>query len=144
MTRHDRPPLTPSRRRAELARIAKFALVGLSTTLLYGVFAYGAARTGLVGPFGASSLGYLGAFAVSYLGHLHFSFAVAPDHRRQFWRFAVVTATTFAITLALTWLVVRHLGRPYWVSVVVVMIAIPPASYLLNRFWVFTTGAPDA
>jgi putative flippase GtrA len=128
----------------EALRMLRFGFVGIATTLIYGAIAYLAVRGGFTGPLGAAALGYLAAFLVSYFGHMYFSFAVTPDHRTHLWRFIVLTAAMFALSLVLTWTVTGPLQQANGVSVVVVMLAIPPSSYLFNRFWVFLPGLGNA
>jgi putative flippase GtrA len=128
----------------ELFRIARFGLVGVSSTLCYAAVAFLVVWSSIGSSIPATIVGHFAAALVSYYGHLYFSFQVEPNHRRFAWRFLLVATATFGINLLLTWSLVSVFYAPYQVPIAVVTIVLPAASYLVNRLWVFHDGPPGA
>jgi putative flippase GtrA len=124
----------------ESLRLVRFGFVGASVAACYAAITFSIVRSGLGGPMTATIFGHIIAAILSYFGHMYFSFAVNPDHRIFLGRFAVVAGLTFALNVALTWLLTSVFRTPYQVPILVVTIAIPAANYVLNRFWVFSPG----
>ena len=60
--------------RAEIFRIARFGIVGLSAMLTHIVIANLVLAHVTASPYVSSLAGFLVAFGVSYLGHYHFTF----------------------------------------------------------------------
>ena len=131
----ERPLLRAARR--EILRVARFGLVGVGATVCYAIVTFAIVWSGLGGSIVATIIGQGTSAFISYFGHLHFSFRVEPDHRAFLWRFVVVAVATFALNLLLTWGLISIFHEAYQVPIVAVAIALPIASYLLNRFWIF-------
>jgi putative flippase GtrA len=121
----------------EIARIARFGLIGTLSALAYAAVTSVLVRSGLAGPVPAAVIGYAMAGTISYLGHIYYSFGVEPDHRRFLWRFVLTVGVTLPMTIGCTWLITVMLGYPNYVSIVAVTILIPGTNYICNRFWVF-------
>jgi putative flippase GtrA len=126
--------------RIEIARIARFGIVGILAAIVYAVVTALIVQTGLGLPLVATVIGHLVAGTVSYLGHLYFSFAVVPDHRTFLYRFVLITAAALALNVGVTWLLTQRLGMSYWIAIGAVTVLIPAMNYLCNRLWVFQPG----
>lgn len=124
----------------EFGRLVRFGLSGIFATLTYGGISSAIVETGLTRPVAAAVFGYLASATVSYYGHLYFSFRVAPDHRKFFWRFAVTSVITFPMAIVITYLITGVVGGPNGRAVAAVMVLIPLTNYFCNRFWVFLPG----
>jgi len=124
----------------ELLQLVRFGVVGAGVAICYAAITFSIVWSGLGSPIAATIIGHITASLLSYFGHLYFSFGVDPNHRVFLGRFAVLTAATFALNVALTWVLVSTFHAAYQITILVVTIAIPAASYLLNRFWVFLPG----
>jgi putative flippase GtrA len=125
---------------AELARIARFGVVGLGATLVYlgassilfEIFCLPAVASSVIGQ-AISAL-------VSYFGHAAYSFRVDSNHSFYLIRFLIILALTFVINAVITWLFTSVLQISSQITFVVVTILIPVANYIGNRLWVFHLG----
>jgi putative flippase GtrA len=126
----------------EVARVARFGLVGVVSTAVYFLLSVAMVELASLRPMGASVIGQIGAGIVSYLGHVIYSFRVRRDHRRHGWRFVVIAAATFGLNVLLIWLLTEVAQLPYWIAFASLVVMIPTINYIGNRFWVFR-GAID-
>ena len=124
----------------EVFRLVRFGLVGIVVAALYACITFLLVETGLCDPIAATIIGHLSAVGVSYWGHLHFSFAVAADHRTFLVRFLIVAAIAFAMNIGITWLLTEALGASPRIAIATVTLLLPAVNYLCNRFWVFLPG----
>jgi putative flippase GtrA len=125
---------------AEVARIARFGVIGVGATLVY----LGASSI-LCEIFGfpavtASAIGQAISALVSYFGHATYSFRVDSNHSFYLVRFSIILALTFAMNVVITWVFTSELQISPQITFVVVTILIPIANYVGNRLWVFHLG----
>ena len=123
--------------RAMAPRGARFAAVGAFATLTYlAVASFGAVVMALT-PMVNNVLAWTISIAVSYFGHNYFTFQAGGNHMRYMPRYLVVTAFLFIATALLT-----HIGEtvlelsPLTIAVVV-SLAYPVLSVLMNMIWTF-------
>jgi putative flippase GtrA len=124
----------------ELGRVIRFGIVGVGATITYVAASLALTHLFTLSPVAASIVAQVISMPVSYFGHLLYSFRVEADHRTYVARFLFTTAAAFAVNFALTWTATVLFGWPQAGAVLLVSIAIPIASFLANRFWVFLPG----
>jgi putative flippase GtrA len=124
----------------ETGRIVRFGIVGVCATMVYLGFSIAAVDILGLSVLLASIFGQCMSTAVSYLGHLKYSFQVEPDHRTFLWRFLIISAITFLMNAAATWVFAVIAGLSSSMSFLIVTILIPLTNYICNRFWVFLPG----
>ena len=125
------------------ARLARFALVGASATVAYGVLVWLFSHSGLR-PVAASVVAYLGAGGISYLGHRRITFRSSGAHGVELPRFIVTLAAGIAVAAAAPSLLVVGLGLPQIAATLTTCVAAPLMSYLALSLLVFAPGrGPD-
>lgn len=120
-------------------RLLRFALVGVSATLLYAVLAI--LFDQLAGHIMSQSALSLAAFALSavysYCAHKFITFSSSGSYRIEVPRFTAVTATGASVSLILPVLAENWLELPMYVTVAAVCILIPMVNFVALNFWVF-------
>ncbi|HSF13789.1 MAG TPA: GtrA family protein [Erythrobacter sp.] len=117
-----------------LRQIAAFGAVGVCATLLHVTVAWALIEQAAIDGFLANACGAAAAFSVSYLGNARITFA----SERGLWdgavRYLVVTLVSLAMTsgiLAFT----QYQGLPTYAYALIVVMTVPPATFLLAKFW---------
>lgn len=119
-----------------LRQIGSFGLVGVFATLAHIAIAAGLFEWAGFGPVAANACGAAGAFAVSYLGNARLTFETDRAMRSSAARYAVVTLVSFALTSAALAFVEAN-GLPLIVYAAIVVLTVPPTTFLLAKLWAF-------
>lgn len=115
--------------------LIRFGITGLGATGLH-VLVAGALTEGLKqNPVLSNGVAFCVANAFSFIANARWSFAVRPTWRALS-RFVAVSGFGIAATLLLAALAQRT-GHSHWVGIALVVVVVPPASYLLHRFFTF-------
>jgi len=131
-----------------LAQLVRFAGIGLLATLIHVAVAF-AARYGMGAEAQAANLtGFFAAVSFSYFGHGAVTFQVEGVHRVHAPRFGLLAGLGLVLSSTITWLVTSVLGGSFALAMGLVAIAVPGATFLGSKFWVFVqpdtrTGARD-
>lgn len=119
-----------------LRQVASFSLVGICATLLHVAVAWLLIEQVAVDGFLANACGAAAAFSVSYLGNARITFA----SRRGLWegavRYLVVTLVSLTLSSAILALTQRN-GLPTYAYALIVVMTVPPTTFLLAKFWAF-------
>jgi len=119
-----------------LRQIAAFGFVGTGATLLHVGVAWLLIDRAALDGFLANGCGAAAAFVFSYLGNARITFA----SRRGLWngaaRYLVVTLASLALSSAILALTQRS-GLPTYAYAIAVVMVVPPATFLLAKFWAF-------
>ncbi len=127
-----------------MQQLLRFAGVGLAATLAHVTVAL-ALRYGMALPAQlANLLGFCCAVMLSYFGHGRITFGITPVHALHFPRFLVISVSALLISSVITQVVAVHMGAPFLVAMALVVMIVPPATYLAARFWAFSDTAGDA
>jgi putative flippase GtrA len=121
--------------------LGRFASVGVAATLMHVAMALAAARLGL-GPQSANGAGFAAALTLSYFGHGHYTFGADVEHRRHGPRFLATASLGLALSATITQVVSVWLGAPLALAMGVVAVAVPGATFLLCKLWVFAPPQP--
>jgi putative flippase GtrA len=124
-----------------IAQLGRFAGVGLAATLLHVATALLAAHLGL-SPQAANAAGFAAALGLSYVGHGRITFGADLAHRRHGPRFLVTACLGLLLSATLTQVVAVWMGAPFAVAMALVALAVPGATFLLCRLWVFAPPQP--
>lgn len=124
-------------RRAQLAAIARFGIVGVVATLTYLGLNIVVLR-GLVEtwPDLGNALSQAISIGVSYLGHKLFTFRSGAAHARDLPRFLAATAVAVAISSLLFRLALGS-GASVVQASLAVALAYPAISFVLHNLWTF-------
>lgn len=118
-------------------QLMRFAGVGGLATLVHVCVALIANSVfGLEG-LAANFAGFTAAVLLSYFGHARITFQTRPDHAQHMPRFLFVSLVGLLTSSSVVWLITERLGHGFGLSMVLVAIAVPLASFLAMKFWVF-------
>lgn len=130
-----------SRRRDGLFQLLRFGATGATATSIHAaaaaayLFTWGTSASALA----ANVIGFSCAFLCSFVGHTYFVFRYPGSAAEVFPRFATVSAATFSISMFIS-IMSNALGFSPLLAVGLVVVLVPIASYLGNRWWVFRTS----
>ncbi len=120
-----------------LRNISVFAAVGLASTLAYALL-FNLAHAHLPVPAALSSvLAYSLCAVGSYLGHRHLSFRSDRAHALALPRFVLVSLAGNAAAFLIAAVLTDWLGYPVIATTIVICVAIPLGSLVLNAGYVF-------
>lgn len=120
---------------AEMLRLFRFAIVGVTSTLLYAVVALGLQALS-VPPVPASLLAYGASSSLSFAGHKWFTFTSSGPALSEGGKFALTTGLGFSLAAAIP-AAFQAAGAPGWVAVLTSCIVIPVMNYVLLTTFVF-------
>jgi putative flippase GtrA len=126
-----------------LRQIASFGVVGVCATLIHVAVAFVLIEQAAVDGFLANACGAAAAFGVSYLGNARITFASERGLIEGASRYLGVTLVSLVLTSAILALVQHH-GLPTYAYALIVVITVPPATFLLAKFWAFASPRPQA
>jgi putative flippase GtrA len=82
-------------------------------------------------------LAYATAMIFSFIAHRKYTFRSKQDIFREYLRFTLMTALTFAATVLIMEYVVHGLRQSYLLGIVLVDIIVPAISFIVMLFYVF-------
>ncbi len=131
--------MTPPRPAKVSARPLRFAVVGVSNTLVdFLVFFL---LQGLIGS-PAQAVGYAAGTANSYYWNRRWTFKTdQPRQKGELTRFLIVNITVALLTTALLSLLNGFM--PVWASKILVTVPGMALNYVLSKIWVFRSAAVD-
>ena len=118
-------------------QLVRFAGVGGLATLVHVCVALFANSVfGLEG-LAANFAGFIAAVLLSYFGHAKITFQAQADHTQHMPRFLFVSLVGLMTSSSVVWLITERMGQGFGLSMVLVAIAVPMASFVAMKFWVF-------
>ena len=133
----------PGRPDRTLHELLGFLVVGVAATLTHlgvGLVVFYGLDLG-VGALAANFIAFCVAYLVSYFGNAKLTF---PDTRlgpASFFRFLAVSLTSLGLNQALVFALVEVADRPYWQALIVVLMVVPPLTFLAMKYWGVGGGA---
>lgn len=126
-----------------LRQIGSFGLVGVTATLAHLIIAYALIEWTSTNAYAANGVGAFCAFWVSFLGNARMTFLYRGSVGPALLRYAMLTLVSFIITTVILYLI-QSADLPLYFYILGSVIAIPPITFTLSKFWVFrsdkTTG----
>ena len=127
--------------RQELARLARYVMVGIATNC-FALGVYYALTFGLaIEPKAALTLAALAAFGPAYAANRSWTFRATSRHAASLWRYAAGYLASFVFQAAFLWLGVDALGLPHQYVVLVGLGLATVCFFLLQRIWIFHSPA---
>ena len=120
-------------------RLSRFAAIGLASTLLYAVLAFGFSHMGFAATE-ASVLAFLLAAIFSYAGHKYVTFVSGGRHTFELPRFLTLSVAGLVVVSILPAFLTGMLGLPAAVPFLLACIVIPVVNYIVLGRWVFASG----
>ena len=133
--------LGPSETARRISRISessmlRFGIVGISATIVYYAVAIIASKFGLVAAI-ANLVGFGAGALTSFVGHFHYTFKKSDNHFRYLIRFIIVTFFGYVLSNIIIFIALDVSQAPFWLAMLIVVLILPPASWLCNRYWAF-------
>jgi putative flippase GtrA len=126
-----------------LARqILRFALVGGAASATHFVVALSLAHFAHAAPWAANIAAFLTALIVSYLGNSILTFEVEARRAGAFAKFAALSAVGFVLNQTTVVLLTGPAHWPYWAALCVVLILVPPMTFVLSKYWALAERTP--
>jgi putative flippase GtrA len=122
--------------KADLFQIIRFAISGLSSTLVYFVFLNLLVLSLALNSVLSSVLAYA-ASVVFYYMQSRFTFRVDVDSKNQVIKFSITVLFGFIISFLSVYLFSSVFCAPYYVGGLVVCFVLPVANYFIFKRWVF-------
>lgn len=91
----------------------------------------------LESPHHANLVVCIASLSISYFDHAKSSFRSCRSHRERSERFALVTLTTYGLTIFIMYLVNSIFNRDSLLATIAVASSIPDITWAFARFWVF-------
>jgi putative flippase GtrA len=125
-------------RRAMLAQVTRFGVVGLSLAAVYSAI-YWYLATYVMPPMLAVVIAFAVAVAAGFVLHSRWSFRGhgKSEDRQMKVKFFLVQGSGFVLNEIFTWILTGPLHGPTWWPLVPAIFVTPFATFLLNRQWVF-------
>lgn len=123
--------------RGKAREILGFLVVGIAATLTHlgvGLLAFYVLPLGL-SALQANLLAFCVAYLVSYFGNSSLAF---PETRRglaSFCRFLIVSLISLSLNQGIVFALVEIVKRPYWQALIVVLMVVPPVTFLAMKHW---------
>ena len=124
---------------SNLARVGRFGIVGIASTLVYFILTTVLGRPPIdMGSITANVLGVIVSLLVSYFGHHRFTFGVLGQHRHYLPRVLFVIATLFLLSCAVMTIGRYVLVLDHTLVTAIIAIFFPIVSFVLNLLWTFS------
>ena len=120
-----------------LGQLLRFLGIGGMATLVHVSAAVFAHSQFPVSDQQANLVGFGAALGVSYLGHAYFTFGTGLIGWTAFARFLIVAMTGLLVSTATVWLATDWFDLGFRLAMVAVGLAVPVASFVALRIWVF-------
>lgn len=118
-----------------LKQLSRFGMVGVVATAVHATVGLGLHNGAGMPAFWANLIAFCCALGVSFLGQTRLTFPDRVADGAAFARFAVVALSGLGLNQAIVWMVTSHFGRPYWLSLTIIIFTVPVATFLLLKFW---------
>lgn len=125
----------------QVFQVASFGAIGVCATITHVGLAWFMLEAVSIDPYLANLLGAAAAFLVSLFGNARFSFGVRERIFSYAGRYAVVSGISMLLTTIELQLVL-HFGLPSYVYVAIVLLTVPPATFLAAKLWAFRDVDP--
>ncbi len=113
-----------------------FGAVGIAATLTHVLIAWAMIEAAGANPYLANLLGAAGAFGVSLIGNARLTFRTNRAFGSSARRYALVSLFSLMVSSLILALVERA-GLALWVYLLLVVLVVPPATFLLAKLWAF-------
>jgi len=112
-----------------------FAVFGVAASATHVAVALSTAHFAGLPPLTANTVAFLCAFGVSYLGNTVVTFKVEPRRFAALVKFAALALASFGLNQAIVYALTVRMGWPFWASLMVVLMTVPPLTFLTAKLW---------
>jgi len=119
-----------------LRQITSFAGVGSCATLSHIGVAWSLMELSPLDPFVANLIGACTAYFVSFFGNAFLTFRVRKHLLLHAFRYLLISTVSLILT-SIELAIVTFLDLPILAYVLIVLVTVPPATFLFAKFWAF-------
>ena len=123
-----------------LQQIVRFGAVGVCATVTHIGVAWSLMELSSFDQYGANLAGAVFAYLVSFFGNALFTFGVKDRLAHYAARYLFVSIGSLFLT-SVELAAVDRLGLPTYAYAVVVLLTVPPATFLFAKLWAFAAPA---
>jgi putative flippase GtrA len=120
---------------ASLRRVGRYGCVGLAVSLCYSLAVIACVH--FIDPTTASIVAFIITLPIGYLAHRGITFSDSKHDAFQPLRFALTTATSFALAVGGMYWITQIGGRDYLLGIAWTWFVIPAMNFVLYLLWVF-------
>ena len=123
--------------RTAVHELLGFFVVGVAATLTHlcvGLVVFYVLDLGL-SALAANFVAFCVAYLVSYFGNARLAFPHTRLGPASFLRFLTVSLASLGMNQAIVHALVDIAGRPYWQALIVVLMMVPPLTFLAMKYW---------
>ena len=121
----------------------RYGLVGVIASIIHWVVSYFVFKAFSLDFLIAHSFGFFSGLLPAYFGHYFYSFKDQQNHKDRFPKFFIISFLAFILHESGAYMLVAVAKLDYSsFALPFLVIAIPVFSFLLNKFWVFSS-TPD-
>ena len=123
---------------AFIQQLLRFGMIGITATLVNFLVVVLLVELVKLHPLSANVFAFMTAFSVSYLGHQYWTFHdYEVNHKKAFRRFFTLSILSFAANEGLFFILLNTFHVYYTIALCLVLLVVPPVTFILNRCWVF-------
>lgn len=116
----------------------RFALVGISATIVHMLVVWMLIEVGSRAPLLANLAAFLTAFVVSFTGHYFWTFRVPGHFGRAAQRFFLIAGSAFAINTSLLAMLLKVSWLSNSSAAMLAAIVVPVITFVASRLWGFS------
>lgn len=121
-----------------IKQLAYFGIVGCSAALVNFLAVVLLVEFVDLHPLVANIFAFAMAFNVSYFGHRRWTFGEVKTQPHTSWlRFLTVAVGSFLLNEGLYFVFLQALGLHYQLALVLVIVMVPPVTFVFSKFWAF-------
>lgn len=120
-------------------QLFRFGVIGTLAAFTQLIGVYGLVDGFHLTPLVANIFAFIIAFQVSYHGHKLWTFASEAKHLHAMSKFLVVAVLAFLLNEGLYSYFLHEFNLNYLITLVIVLVIVPPITFILSKFWAFAT-----
>ena len=113
-----------------------FGVIGIGATFTHLAIAWFLYSSANMHPALVNFVGACAAFFVSFYGNRSLTFKSRRPVRSSVWRYIVISILSYSLTTAIM-VSTERLGLPTLFFACLVVLTIPPLTFLMGKFWAF-------
>lgn len=114
-----------------------FGAIGTAATLTHVAIAWFAYSSSNMHAGLANLLGAIAAFVVSFYGNRSLTFKSSRPVLSSVWRYMFISLVSYLLATAIM-LTIETLGLPTYLFACLVILTVPPITFILAKFWAFS------
>lgn len=121
-----------------IKQISRFGIIGAIAAAVHFISVVAVVQYFNISPLIANIIAFLIAFNVSYFGHRYWTFDSGVNESQAMMRkFFIVAVFSFGLNQFLFYVLLKFAHIYYPLALFVVLMAVPPLTFVLSKTWAF-------